>query len=414
MRARAATSASGVVSFVRAGGVLVASALACLLPRPVHAQPPPAVDAGVVLPGIVGEAPIAAGNVASARARALDEAFRQLVERAYGGLIGEIGGAATAAQAGVRASWLQRPRRLVRAWKVLEESEQAGLLRVRISAELDEAGMRRELERARGPAAPRGVPAGAVPVATLGTPESAVALTSALIAGGVRAELAPGRLAEAGAAGPLAERSGRGVAIVVNGRGADEGRVRGGGVRAFACEVEVRLITPGGAASGGDRTGKARAFDPDANRARDLCYGRAVAGIVPALLPELGSLAGGAGDLRAYTLDLDLNEPAALAPVLRAARKVAGPASAEVRRIAVGRVEIAISTRLAAPALLAGIARELGPVATLVRTGSGAGDRLTAQVRLLAEPPPAPPPPAMGPAPAPPPTGAAAPQPAPR
>jgi hypothetical protein len=366
-----------------------------------------------VLPGVIGEAPIAAGNAASARERALEEAFRQLVEKTFAQLLSEQGVATpTAAQAGVRAAWLQRPRRLVRGYKVLEESEQAGNLRVRVTAELDEAGMRRELERARGgsPTA-RSVPAGAVPVVAMSSPEAAAAVAAALAGGGVRAELAPGRLADPAAVRPLALKSGRGVAAAVTGREQDEGLVRGAGLRAYACEISVQLVPAVGDATSPARVAKARGFHADALRARDNCYVRATAALLPVLLPDLGGLTSGAGDLRQYVLDLDLNEPAALSPVLRAVRKVAGAAAAEVRRIAVGRVELAVSTRLASAALFAGIARELGSVATLVRTGPDRGDRIMAQVRLLApvEPAPPPAPGALSPPAGAPPTGAAAP-----
>jgi hypothetical protein len=364
-----------------------------------------------VAPGVVGEAPIAAGNAASARERALEEAFRQLVEKTFTQLISELGGATpTAAQASVRAGWLQRPRRLVRGYRVLEESEQAGNLRVRVTADLDEAGMRRELERARGATTTRATPAGAVPVVALSSPEAATALAAALAAGGVRAELAPGRLADAAAVRPLALKAGRGVAVAVNGHDEDEGLVRGAGLRAVACEISVQLVPAAGDVPA-PRSAKARGFHAEPQRARDSCYTRATAALLPALLPELGGMTSGAGDLRQYVFDLDLNEPAALAPMLRAVRKVAGPAAAEVRRIAVGRVELAVNTRLAAAALFAGVARELGSVATLVRTGPDRGDRIMAQVRLLAPAePPAPgavPPSAIPAAP-----GAAAPPPA--
>jgi hypothetical protein len=124
---------------------------------------------------------------------------------------------------------------------------------------------------------------------------------------------------------------------------------------------------------------------------------------VPTLLPDLGSL-GVAGDLRTVILDLDLNEPAVLSPLLRAVRKLAGPTSTEVRRIAVGRVEVGVSTRLSAASLLAGVTRELASVATVTRTGAERGDRITAQIRLSAQlpPPPPPAPPAAGAAAAPP------------
>src|SRR5690349_4533435 len=86
---------------------------------PAYAQAPapaPAPAAPEPLPGVVGQAPIAAGNAASARERALDEAFRQLVEKAFVDLLAEAGTTTpSAAQTGVRAAWLQKPRRLVRS-----------------------------------------------------------------------------------------------------------------------------------------------------------------------------------------------------------------------------------------------------------------------------------------------------------
>jgi hypothetical protein len=266
---------------------------------------------------------------------------------------------------------------------VLEESEQAGNLRVRVTADLDEAGMRRELERARGATATRAMPAGAVPVVALSSPEAASALAAALGAGGVRAELVPGALADAAAVRPLALKAGRGVAVAVTGREQDEGLVRGAGLRAVACEISVQLVPATGDVTAA-RAAKARGFHTDPQKAREGCYTRATALLLPGLLPELGGMTSGAGDLRHYIFDLDLNEPAALSPLLRAVRKVAGAAAAEVRRIAVGRVELAVHTRLGSAALFAGVARELGSVATLVRTGPDRGDRIMAQVRLLA------------------------------
>jgi hypothetical protein len=388
-------------------------ALAPLLPASARAQlpapPPAAAPAAEALPGVVGQAPIAAGNAASARERALDEAFRQLVEKAFADLLAEAGTTTpSAAQAGVRAAWLQRPRRLVRGYRVLEQTEQNGMLTVRVTADLDETGMRRELDRARGASAgpARGAVAGVLPVVAQAGPEAATALTAALGAKGVRAELVTGRFADDDALRPLAVKSGRGLALSVTARDEDEGAVRGASIRAHGCEVTVRLVPAEGAAS--DRAQRARAFEPPGRDARASCYARATAALLPVLLPEVGALGGG-GDLRTVILDLDLNEPAVLSPVLRAVRKLAGAASAEVRRIAVGRVEIGVSTRLAASSLLTGVTRELASVASVVRTGAERGDRITAQVRLVPQTIPAPSP---GPAPAPPSApGAAAPAP---
>ena len=72
------------------------------------------------------------------------------------------------------------------------------------------------------------------------------------------------------------------------------------------------------------------------------------------MLPDLGLAAAGSGDLRVVVLDLDINEPAVISPVLRALRKIAGPAAAEVRRVVVGtgrdpRAQPAGAARAASP-----------------------------------------------------------------
>src|SRR5688500_1163782 len=87
-----------------------ASAQAPVAPAP----PPPLAE------GVTGQAPIAAGNVAAARERALNEAYRQLVEAAFAGLLAENALATPSAPlAALRASWLARPKRLVRNYRVL-------------------------------------------------------------------------------------------------------------------------------------------------------------------------------------------------------------------------------------------------------------------------------------------------------
>jgi hypothetical protein len=247
-----------------------------------------------------------------------------------------------------------------------------------------------------------------LPVVAQTAPEAATALAAALAGKGLRAEVVPGRYPDDNALRPLAQRSGRGLALSVSGTYQDEGPVRGASVHAHGCELTVRLVPTDGAPS--DRTQRARTFEAPGRNPGASCYARATATLLPSLLPEIGALGGG-GDLRTVILDLDLNEPAVLSPLLRAVRKLAGPASAEVRRIAVGRVEVGVNTRLGAGALLAGLTRELASVATVTRTGAERGDRVTAQIRMVPQTVPTPAPAPAGtasslPAPAP---GAAAP-----
>ena len=322
--------------------------------------------------------------MASARERALDEAFRQLVEQGFADLLSETGlGTPSPALASLRAAWIARPKRLVRNYRVLEQGEVEGTYRVRVSAELDAAHMRREFDRARG-TANRGVTPGAVPVVGSGPPEAPAALAPLLEAEGVRAQHQPNVATDEAALRALAARSGRGVVVLVSGRAASEGLVRGTGEQSVECHLGVRLVAADGSARSPERSGSSRAFAGSAEDARASCFSRASRDLLRVLLPDLGLYAGGSGDLRAVMLDLDVNEPAAISPVLRALRKIAGPAAAEVRRVIVGRVEVQVRSRLAPGALLGALSRELASVATVTSTGQAVGDRLPAQVRLVA------------------------------
>ncbi len=197
-------------------------------------------------------------------------------------------------------------------------------------------------------------------------------------------------------------RAGRSVALVT-GRAASEGPVRGTGQQAVECTLGVRLVSAD-AGAGPERNASARGFQIQEGDARTACFARAARDLLPALLPDVGGRAGTAGDLRVVTLDLDINEPAVISPVLRALRKIGGATSTEVRRVVVGKVEVRVSSRLSAPALIAGLTRELAALATVTRSGSDQGPRVAAQIRLL----PATLPPAAA-APAPPPAAPATP-----
>jgi hypothetical protein len=170
---------------------------------------------------------------------------------------------------------------------------------------------------------------------------------------------------------------------LVTGRAASEGPVRGTGQQAVECSLGVRLVSAD-AGAGAERTASARGFQIQEADARTACFARAARDLLPALLPEVGGgRSGTAADLRVVTLDLDINEPAVISPVLRALRKIGGATSTEVRRVVVGRVEVRVSSRLTAAALMAGLARELASLATVTRSGSDQGLRVAAQIRLL-------------------------------
>jgi len=150
--------------------------------------------------------------------------------------------------------------------------------------------------------------------------------------------------------------------------------------------MAVRLLAVGPAPAA-DRGAEARAFSDGKELAHAECLARAAGDVARQIAAGLAGPALPGRDMRAVSLDLDLIEPAALPLVLQALKKVGSVSSAEVRRVTVGHVEIRAITRLAGPALVSAIARELTGVAD-VTPGQAVADRAALQVRLAAPPPP--------------------------
>jgi hypothetical protein len=333
---------------------------------------------------VVGEAPVVAGNLAAAKEKAMNEAFRQMVEGTFTALLEELGvpgaGAVSPALAALRAGWQQKPRRLVRRHQVLEQGEANGYYRVRLTAELDQVYMRREMERVRGPAV-RAVAAGALPLVASGALEAGTALTVALTAAGIAVDVQKNTPAEAGKLRELAGRSGTGAALLVSGQAAVEGPVRGTDQVSVECHIGVRVIFAPPRDPSPERGASGRGFHARASDARASCFATAAAEALGAVVSDLRA-ASGTGGTRVVTLDLDLNEPAAVSAVLRALQRVGGAHAAEVRRVMVGRVSVQVASGLAPEALAGALARELAPVATVGR-GPTQGDRIELQIRLL-------------------------------
>ena len=360
-------------------------------PVPGAAAPPTPEAATLPAPGVVGEAAIAAGNVASARERALGEAFRSLVEQALGRLLAETGAhPSTPAISSLRANWLARPKPLVRSYRVLEQSAEAGVFRVRVMADLDETHMRRELERARA-SANRGVTPGVVPIVSNGPDEAGAAVSSLLSAEGLRTEVRSDPGASESRVREIAARSGRNAAVMITGEALDEGVVRGAGQHAVKCGLGVRVVPASGTSAGRERRAVGRGFNPTKDEAQASCFDSVARELLPGVLPDLGATAR-SGDLRAVIVDLDVTEPAVLSPVLRATRRIVGSGLVEVRRVMVGRIELRVQTRLSPEGFLSTLVndQELGGVAAVTPGAAPIGDRIAARVRLLPRELPAP------------------------
>jgi hypothetical protein len=377
------------VSLCSLSGFAALAALAQPAPAPDSA-PRPGYDLRQPIPA---EAPIVGGNAASARQRALDDAFRQAVERVFAVLIAEAGISSAQppppALMQLKSTFFSRPKRYIRGYSILEEHQDAGRMRLMVDADVNEGQLRREIDKARG-AAPVALPASAPSVLVAGgSPEAVLAMARALNGAGVKADApALGTLDDAGVR-DIAARNHLAAGLVVNATVTEDGPVRGTGKWAAGCRMAARVLPVGGAPPV-DRGAEARAFSDGKDAARAECLARS-AGDVARQMAAGFSGAVPPRDARAVSLDLDLVEPAVLPMVLQALKKMGNVSSAEVRRVTVGHVEIRAVTRLTGPALVSAIARELGAAAE-VTPGQAAADRAVLQVRLPpAAPPPAPP-----------------------
>jgi hypothetical protein len=343
---------------------------------------------------IPAEAPIVGGNAASAKQRALDDAFRQAVERVFAVLIAEAGLSPSEppppALMQLKSTFFSRPKRYIRGYSILEESQEGGRIRLLVDADVNEGQLRREIDKARGAAPVVALPSSAPAVLVVGgPPEATLALSRALGGAGVKADAPPVGSVDEGKARDLAARNHDAAALVVSGTVSEDGAVRGTSKWAAGCRLAVRVISVGSAPPA-DRGAEARAFSEGKDAARSECLARAGGDVARQVAAGLGGAAP-ARDVRAVSLDLDLVEPVVLPMVVQALKKMGNVSSAEVRRVTVGHVEIRAVTRLTGQALVSAIARELGSAAE-VTPGQAAADRASLQVRLPAAAPPLPPP----------------------
>jgi hypothetical protein len=371
---------------------LLLAFLCAAAPALAHAQPvappppsgqPPAPATQTAPPGtITGEAPIVAGNAASAKQRALDDAFRQAVERSFTVLAAEVG-LATPGLAQLRASLFGRAKRYLRSYRIVDQGEEGGRYRVHVDADVDEGLLRRDIERARGAsgtAVPVRAATGAAVLVAGTPPEAVTALARALGAAGLRADTPPLGAVDEGRARDVAARTGAAGAALVSASATAEGAVRGTGKVAASCRLAVRVL-PSSGSQPADRGTETRAFADGDEAARTECLARAAGELAPAVAAALSGGGTAAPGMHLVTLDVDLVEPAALPLLLQALRKAGN--GAEVRRVTVGHVELRATTRMSPPALVASLARELGGTAT-VTPGAALADRMALQVRLSA------------------------------
>jgi len=399
--------------FACAGLLLVAGSARAQEPvgQPPAAASPATAGAPVVAPAPLppgthlgaGEVAIVGGNLASARERALTEAMKQAV----GDAIGAVAPDARAAEPKVVAHVLGRARAFVQRYRTREDGEVGqGRYGVKIEAEIDEAALGRAFEKTPA-AAPLASGAPSYLLVANGPPEAADAVYRALAAGGTRVERAREALSQ-GAAADFAAHAGLGAIVFATATATREGQIRGVGVESVSCAVAVRLATAGTGAALAEDTRTERSFAEREEEARKDCLGRAAGVAVRHVIPQTGT-GRSPSDLRTVVADVDVVEPGAVLALLKQLRGSGSVSAVDLRRVLPGRAELAIRSRLTAPALAAAIGREnTGAVVVSGVEVSGELIRMVARARetVAPAPPPAPgaAPAAAAPATAPPPT----------
>ncbi len=345
-------------------------------PPPVPAPLPP----GVRL--VSGQAAIVAGNTAGARERALDEAMRQAVEQA---LAEQLDAQTRASQMRAIKTLQGRARSFIKSYRTVDENDANGLYTMRIEAEVDDAALRRATDRWATPAPGVGTPAArssaSMMVVVSGPLDAGEALMQALASNHIRAQLGDPSLSDPTRAVQAAGRGALPMVAFVSATVVDEGIVRGAGQAAVSCQLGAKVVAVPSGQSVVEASSALRTFAERPPAARADCLARAAAVVAPRLSPSGVGPASAPSDLRALVLDLDVVEPSAIGTFLKTVRGLGSVSSAEVRRILLGRAEIRVRTRLAAPALAAALSRDVnGPI--VVSDVQTAGDLIRLRVRL--------------------------------
>jgi hypothetical protein len=349
---------------------------------PVAAQPGEHV--------VNAEVPIVNGNAVMAQQRALADAFRQAVEGAFSDLLKDSGTEAQPLAAGLvqlKASFANRGQHFLRSYRILEQEEVNGRLRVQIDADVDTSLLRREMERARGTTAGEPVSASARPAGPsilVGgelPDEARATVVKALAAAGIPALSVAAR--DEAALSATAVRQGA-RALWLAAASSSEGSVRGADRVSVRCELRARVLSAGAAAASLERS--ERGFAGDEAAARIACWQRAAGALARHLSSFLRPTATGS---HFVTLDLDVVEPAALMALNQVVKRLGAVNAAEVRHVTTSHAEIRVFTRMSGREIETALMRDIAG-RLLVTEMKPPADRVTLQVRLVqaGDPPP--------------------------
>lgn len=349
---------------------------------PLPAAPPalPAVGRGEEIDG--AEVDIVDGNVVGAKKRALEEAFLRAVERVFQAELEDAGFSAAGALPDelvrLRGGFATGARRYVRSYRVVEDLEAGGKLKVAVAAVVDRAFLRRQIEKARAATPAVTGPASAVQVMSPeGNPQLVPALTKALRAGGLVAEAV-----EAGATGRPET-----VRVLLRGHAKVEGEVRGAGLMAARCQVDLAVRRPGGSRDLVLPSAIEWGFGPEAPVAEQACLDRLAPLAAKVVVPAVNELSLGTV-LKSVTVTLDLVEPLALERFVRRLRRVGTVSRYELRRIALGAADVRVETNLPPDVLAKALTQAMEDELTLTAEPA-VGDRIRMTLRVRADAAPA-------------------------
>lgn len=369
-----------------------------------------------------GEAPVAAGDWVRARARALDEALRQVIDAAAASLLDAA--ALAERQSALKLTVEPKARSYLAGYRIVDEAEAGGVFRVRVAAEVLLDGLERDL-RAGGagtdaasaplprigvciaPAAAATASLGGAPPAdapasasadgpaSYGPPPSAAALEAALLAAG--AVPAPLPLACAGAddgpAPPSLQKalsSARlDAALTARFAARGAGPIRGTSLVGVHVDLHLALVDAAGAHVWTAEV-PADGHGPDLGAATlatlAAAQGAALGGVAEAVARRWPRAP-------AILVRVRFERYADLAALERALAAVAGVTRVEPRRFSSGTAELLVEAAGTATALAAAASRPPAS-ASSPRFVARAADARTVDVDVL--PPPLPSTPAPG------------------
>jgi hypothetical protein len=351
----------------------------CLLAASIaHAEPVAEQNDRVVR----AEAPIVAGNALTAKKRALADAFRQAVERAFGELLKEgepLPQPVPVAVAQLKALLANSAQKFIRSYRLIEQETTGGVLHVMVEADVNTVLLRRELDRARAatptptattlPAAPFILVAGSAPAAAM--------TANALSAAGMRARPDPSSNESQLVASAAKQNA---FALFITAGSTSEGLVRGALRASVKCSLNSHLYQAGSQARRGpviDRTDADHGFAADENLARHACLTRVS---TLAAREIVAALHAPAVTLPYVTLQLDIVDVGAIPIFLQALKRVGAVTAAEVRHVTANLAEIRAFTHMGGAALLPTLLREVAGKITVVPTQT-TNDLLALRVR---------------------------------